>query len=364
MAAAAIAYGAAWSNVVFVAFPDLPFLARYVTTHLGIATAVFFNVLFLTQFVEAGIFSRRVKRGLLAAATLPLASATYVSIVLDGVPTWFNSAHHLVYQVTTIAVFAGCAIAVRQRSIYVWYFIAGWTGAYLAGVPRTLRTLGLIEQSYVVDGALFGAFAVELFIVALGIAHRVISLRRERDELLRREAELTHRAETDALTGLLDRRAFSDHIAERAASADTHALILVDIDHFKTVNDSFGHDGGDRVLRSLARLFRAVAPADSLSARLGGEEFALFVSGIDAAETARRAAGELRHAINREVTQAANGEPMHITVSIGVAVGPLDASGGWQSLYVAADSALYCAKKNGRDRIEWAGDNQIGVIAA
>lgn len=153
-------------------------------------------------------------------------------------------------------------------------------------------------------------------------------------------------SERDPLTGLLNRQGLQRFLEEATlAKAGEVALLYIDLDHFKAVNDTHGHPVGDEVLRTVAeRMHRLVRPSDAL-ARLGGDEFAIVLSGIR----------EREHALSvAEKVVAAAGEPLligsqriHIGASVGVA---LEGSDGWRGLLARADAALYRAKAGGRGR--------------
>ena len=163
------------------------------------------------------------------------------------------------------------------------------------------------------------------------------------DEL---EQELRSLASRDALTGLFNRRGLSE--AASATDVSKASLLMLDLDHFKAVNDDFGHDQGDRVIGLLARCAQANLPANAVLARLGGEEFCALLPQSDL-PAAQSCAETLRKAFNFET--AALGHSRQHTVSIGVAAaGPVQAS--LHELMERADQALYRAKHGGRNRIE------------
>jgi two-component system cell cycle response regulator len=159
-------------------------------------------------------------------------------------------------------------------------------------------------------------------------------------------AEVERLATTDALTGLANRRTF-DHVLgrelERAARhGEDCTLVLIDVDHFKAVNDTHGHQAGDEVLKQVARAVASAARAIDLPARYGGEEFALIAPGCGRDEAL--ALGErLRGAIAVEPGEVA------VTVSAGIAVFPPDGVDA-NTLIAAADEALYASKRAGRNR--------------
>lgn len=167
---------------------------------------------------------------------------------------------------------------------------------------------------------------------------------------IRRDWE--HAASTDYLTGLANRRILADQGEQRLQRARQRgaglALAVIDIDHFKSINDRYGHEIGDRVLRQVAdQIAQACTPVD-LAARQGGEEFALLLATGDL-DSAWQRVETLRAAVAAEPL-ALGGEPIAVSVSIGLTLaGPEDAT--LDSLLRRADHALYAAKAAGRNRV-------------
>ena len=160
---------------------------------------------------------------------------------------------------------------------------------------------------------------------------------------LRGEADLDH------LTGLANRRRFRVALSReverwRRYSAPC-ALLLLDIDHLKSINDTFGHPAGDLVIRDVAHTLIQASRDNDTAARLGGEEFALLLAGIDGTK-AELAANRLRAILAEQPIEGVG----NITVSIGVACCPAHANSE-RTLYAASDEALYVAKNGGRNRI-------------
>ncbi len=174
----------------------------------------------------------------------------------------------------------------------------------------------------------------------------------EQVEVIERlRAELAEEAVRDPLTGLHNRRHLDRVLAAVLAGrprAGQLSLLVVDVDHFMSVNDRFGHAAGDTVLTSVATTLSAALRAGDTAARLGGEEFVLVLPGagrevaIERAERVRREVAAARHLLD--------GDDVGVTVSIGVAVCPADGSDP-AALLEAADQALYTAKATGRDRV-------------
>lgn len=170
--------------------------------------------------------------------------------------------------------------------------------------------------------------------------------------------ELERLANTDSLTGLLNRRCFFERAQQIHARAGTVvALLMLDIDHFKSVNDNFGHSAGDFVLAEFARRCGETLDASNCLARLGGEEFALIVEGADL--DAARALGERLLAAVNGCSFRFEDADIRVTASIGAAVSPADGE-SFGSLVSRADKALYQAKREGRNRVVATIDGQSG----
>jgi diguanylate cyclase (GGDEF)-like protein len=205
-----------------------------------------------------------------------------------------------------------------------------------------------------------GAFNLIMFGHTFLLVVLMVAMSKERLELDQRT-----KAQTDPLTGALNRRAFmarGERLVARHRHEDaTLSLLFLDLDHFKSLNDRFGHSGGDDVLTCFVGLVNAcIRPSDFLF-RMGGEEFCCLLPGTDT-EQAQRVAERIRHQVE-EASVIVAGQPVRATVSIGIAstetVGhDLDA------LIRRADSAVYAAKRSGRNRVEVASVDETAVRAA
>jgi diguanylate cyclase (GGDEF)-like protein len=167
------------------------------------------------------------------------------------------------------------------------------------------------------------------------------------------ESELAHRALHDPLCGLPNRLLLLDRLEAALSRGERNgqlpAVLFIDIDRFKAVNDSLGHDVGDEVLRAVAaRLTCAVRPADTV-ARLGGDEFVVLAEQVAGLDEARALAGRLREAMADPLELEAG--PVRVTLSIGVTVG-IGSGETPEALVQRSDAAMYLAKQAGRDRIE------------
>ncbi len=196
------------------------------------------------------------------------------------------------------------------------------------------------------------SFGLEVVIIeglwtSVILGYAMLAILRER-----RESALIKLAETDFLTGADNRRAFQGRaktiLSEAARSGRTTTLLMLDLDNFKQINDAYGHDFGDQVLRQFASLVRSrLGPRDSF-ARLGGEEFAIMLPGRDEAE-GRRIAESLRADFAEAIVKGGIGR-IKATVSIGLTT--TRRAGTLDDLLRDADEALYRAKTKGRNRVE------------
>ncbi|WP_306153087.1 diguanylate cyclase domain-containing protein [Roseovarius sp. MMSF_3281] len=187
-------------------------------------------------------------------------------------------------------------------------------------------------------------------------------MRHKRDEDNQRAKLKTglQAAVTDPLTGLYNRRYAMTHLSRTLAQAATSgqpiAVMVADLDHFKQINDRFGHAAGDAVLRRVADIMRNTLRDDDLVARIGGEEFLIALPDTPR-DRAKRVAGRLCHCVRETpFVLDGHGAPVHVTLSIGVAqveATSLQAGADAETLIARADRALYGAKAGGRDTVSF-----------
>jgi diguanylate cyclase (GGDEF)-like protein len=196
------------------------------------------------------------------------------------------------------------------------------------------------------NGAWLTVFTLETILYAVGTAFIVMLMVKDHHVHVYRTA-----ASTDHLTGVLNRRAFFENAAtlckRQAKRGEPVAVLVFDLDHFKSINDRFGHAAGDEVLRLFARVTRASTRVNDIIGRFGGEEFVAIVpSGL---EVAQKIAERVRAAFENAGT-IIDELPIGATVSIGAAAS-YDATMPVDALIARADAALYRAKHDGRNRV-------------
>ena len=191
-----------------------------------------------------------------------------------------------------------------------------------------------------------GVFEILFFTFCMSVL--LVNMAKERAELQQRQHSLL-----DPLTGIANRRAFFERgeklLRRTTAEGYPSALLLFDLDRFKQVNDTFGHQAGDRVLSEFCRVAQPMLRPGDLFGRFGGEEFACLIAAVSIGE-ALAVAERIRVAFAAEPLDLGP-EQQQVTVSVGVAMSN-EAGRGLHALFAAADRALYRAKAKGRDRVE------------
>lgn len=257
--------------------------------------------------------------------------ASSFSLTFAILPFMIWAALRFSQRVVTTAIAASCAIA-------VYYTIDGLRPLPLSSLNESLLMLLAFVSTMVVTGLVLSAVMVERG--------------RTLDRLARALDGLREQAMTDPLTGLYNRRYLVEFLqrewirAKRRESA--LGVIMMDLDHFKRVNDAFGHQAGDFVLTAVSGLLRIHIRSSDIVCRYGGEEFALVLPEASL-ESVRRRAEEIQAAIGRLDLKFGDVPLGRITASLGVALFPDNADGPDDVLH-AADRALYAAKNAGRDR--------------
>jgi diguanylate cyclase (GGDEF)-like protein len=200
----------------------------------------------------------------------------------------------------------------------------------------------------------FGALTVLvlLFGVLFFVARRADKVIRTHDDQRQRDADtIRHLAQHDELTGLPNRKLFADRLAHALARAKRNkamsAVMFIDLDRFKEVNDTYGHAVGDRVLCGAGRLLRAALRTTDTVARFGGDEFTIIIENVTDAQSVETVAEKIRSAFMPPVI-VEQGDGVFVTPSIGIALYPLNGEEP-EALLNAADAAMYDAKAAGRD---------------
>jgi diguanylate cyclase (GGDEF)-like protein len=319
--------------------PDMPNRSRITLSYVALSWATAAALCFSRNFFETRVFDGWLGRCIdVAAAMFFGMGVLFMALTSVAMPA-LDRVYSLMFMGVPFVVAPVLYRAWRRRSNYLLLFALTWASPIAMVFLRGLYNLNLLPWNFWLDNSTLIVMTSEALLSSLSIAYRIRRLSQERDEAIRREAISRTLADTDPLTGLLNRRAFLN----RAITDDSgpRTLMLFDIDHFKLVNDTIGHDGGDEVLRIFAKTLRELSTPDMLIARMGGEEFALL-GPVDRLPDPERILAVVR----------AQRMPfdLRVTTSIGLCHGPLANESDWKALYRMADQALLQAKVAGRDR--------------
>ncbi|MCT2399247.1 diguanylate cyclase [Novosphingobium mangrovi (ex Huang et al. 2023)] len=233
------------------------------------------------------------------------------------------------------------ATAARRGSRTVWFQIIGWTPLIGMALVRIGSLLGMADAPMSLMTTQHLSLSFEILLSTLGAADRFMAIKHERDRALTQARVLESLAERDPLTGLYNRRGFEERYA-RLAKTGYDTMAVLDLDHFKSVNDTRGHAVGDAVLRAVA--LALMPDEDTIAVRLGGEEFLLLMRGADAAERAERR----RQSIPARIAAEISGLERPVTASMGLVTGAPPMR--FATLYTRCDELLYEAKSQGRNR--------------
>lgn len=345
---AVLAYGLSWSNLAYYAVPGL---AGSWGVRLNLWTAGFatlFASLFMVAFLEPFALPRRLRALLVATGWASLVAAILASFDQLGADYAYVLDRTLNGLVAfgVVLMLACIGVAYRRGSRSIRFYALAWSPALAAFVLRMLRNFHVVPHADWIDMCLFGATMIETMLLSAAISDRFRKLEGERNKARAERAALSHLAETDDLTGLYNRRGFVARVEALVASrSSAMGLILIDVDHFKSINDRFGHDAGDQVLAEIGRVLGRLTAPRLAAGRLGGEEFGLAAA---LAPDELAALGErARHEIGALRFDFGGGTAVTISAGVAYTRRPLP----FVDLYRTADLALYAAKSEGRDRV-------------
>lgn len=341
MVATLAVYALSSSGVLAWFWPDMPDVNRIRLNYLTLGTSASLALRFAQTYFEPRVFAGWLSRATLLARIILMGSAT----LFAALAPWQIGTLHWLFSLSFLSMVALVPPilwrAWRTKSEFFWIFAIAWAAPIFFAGLRVANSLNFLGWSLWVDNSTILAMTSEALLSSLAISIRIRLLSLERDDARVRELAARALADTDPLTGLLNRRSFLTSAIGRQGE---HMLLIADLDHFKAVNETIGHDGGDEVLRVFARSLRASVPEGALVARIGGEEFAILLPKdctVDAVAILERLRSERM--------------PFDLTVtaSIGASSGALANEVDWKKLYRRADRALFAAKTEGRDRVRY-----------
>lgn len=344
---------------------------------LGLGGLLAATIAFARSFLDLRRQLPRVARAIDAVIVLALA---LMVVAVAGFEYQALIALNVAVMAMGVVVTGSALVCAARGSRPARYFLLAWSLLIAGGVALPLSSFGVLPRTFLTEYSIQFGSAAEMLLLSFSLAHRINLLKGENERLMRATTEdLEHRVQArttelnaalqrlehanrqlhdishrDGLTGVANRRHFDqalDYAWSRcAALGQPISLLLIDIDRFKTINDSHGHLAGDDALRAVAQRLRAGEQApDETLARYGGEEFVLLLPAVGAAAAQARAE-QLRAAVAAAPVRHEGGE-LVVTVSIGLATLAPGREGALADLLRLSDAALYRAKREGRDRV-------------
>jgi diguanylate cyclase (GGDEF)-like protein len=362
--AASIALGmASWNGLgnQFL-WPEWPLWGN-MALPAGMAGTGFFAALFTRQFLGTREAFPYLDRVLIALAVAFSLAALAPVVALYRFSAILTSVTGIVF--SAVAVFAGVHCAVSGRS-GARYFLVAWSLFLVGAAVLAMRNFAWLPTTTLTIHSMQIGSALEMLLLSFAVGQRINAMRGEKEHagleasaareinehLLKKEKALEHMARHDPLTGLANRIVLRDCFAQAAARARRSgcsvALLLVDLDGFKAVNDRHGHAAGDKVLVTLAQRFLGIVRESDNVARIGGDEFVIVLQDLEEPAIALRVADRLLAAAREEVVLLP-GLGAEVSASIGIAFYPKDA-GAMEPLLKCSDQAMYAAKAAGRNR--------------
>lgn len=322
------------------------YYARLFWVCLGLFTS--FAYLFIRGVLDTRRHSPLIDKLLIGGVFYGLAIVAAGALNQPWIGRWLTVGSGIVSP--WLALVAGVA-SLRRGFGAARYFLLAWGVLAMAVAVFSLQEVGPLVGSHLARNALVVGTALESLLLSLGLAARIRSLQQERQALSESERHFKLMSFTDGLTGLFNKRHFNLRLGEALAGHrnqdESVCLLLLDIDDFKSFNDSYGHDQGDLVLQALGLIIADNLRPGDVPCRWGGEEFAVILPGTDLTQAQGVAERIRRKFAGQAFRQGA--EAAHRTVSLGLARARPGEDA--ESLLHRVDQALYQAKRQGKDRL-------------
>ena len=370
-------------------WPNAPGINRYFTIPV-ICFALFSAIIFAIRFLNIRSYSLRSYRFL--QWILAAISASFVFTLFGSYQTGIVLVSAIAAVVTPAVWFIGFLVW-RKGQVLGGFYVLAWTPLLIGHLILAVSKLGIMPRSFLTEFMPQIGVALEVVLLSFALAYRINLERRKRheaqeqalaiqqqanltlemrvqartDELERANEQLKAISLTDGLTHVANRRRFDEKLNDEWRRAQRHghplSLLMLDIDHFKRVNDELGHLVGDDCLTAVAALCVAeVQRSGDLLARYGGEEFSILLPATPE-EGAVRVAEKVRQAVARSpVYSGERVAPVSLTISVGVASLVPGPGVEPQELIRQADEALYAAKESGRNRVMVARDFRAASV--
>ncbi|MCF6328627.1 MAG: GGDEF domain-containing protein [Henriciella sp.] len=354
MLSCALLYGLSWSGLINALPVTIEPIPRSIINHISVSFAFMFACFLTRELCGRETLGQFWSRALPVAGIMPVMASLVLMALAPNFSHYGSVVYHAFFIMPLIIIIGALSYGSFRGILICKLQLLAWTPMIFYAVGRIGRGMGYIDETSLLELGLYPALITEGLLTTSIVSYRIFSLRKERDLALHRQTILHDLASFDDLTGAMNRRTFIQHFNQisRAglAKSQTMSLLVVDIDNFKQVNDTFGHAVGDDVLKRLTKLLKAHCRGEDACARFGGEEFCLLLTTPSQAD-ADICASRLLQAVSEHVFPVVD----QITVSIGIVSITPDPAVSFESWFQAADKSLYVAKTQGRNRIQRSG---------
>lgn len=367
-----------WPNLAWWTNVSLP---------VGIGFTGIFATIFAREFLSTATKLPRLDKGMMLLV-ISFAMCVLFSFFLPyWIPAWLINIIGVLFSVYIVLV---GIVSYKRKHPGARYFILAWTLLLLSAAVLSVHNMGKLPSNLLTTNALLIGSAFEMLLLSFALADRIHAARQEtalaqaeaisakqamvdtlletermlecrvtertqelvqaNERLKEKEEQLRHLAHFDALTGLPNRKLFTDRMDSALKRARRNsarlALLMVDLDDFKAINDTYGHFAGDMVLVEVARRFEPLLRDTDTVARLGGDEFVVIVESPEDRSAAEVVAAKVVRAM-REPIELGDGQEVRVGMSVGVALYPDDARNA-RGLMVHADQSMYRVKAGRR----------------
>ncbi len=326
---------------------------------LTLVTALLFTI----SYLDLKEYSTRLN-GLITKFLMPICVLIFICSLFITTPT-INYIVHVLAAISLPVIFFSGGIALKRGNISAKPFLVAWSFLIVGATVFIGRSMGFIPHSILTSHSLVIAAALEALLLSAALAQYIRKMYKEREVLTQSHESLTKSHESltkshesltelsthDDLTGLYNKRYFRQILAEITENLDRSiplTIAVLDIDHFKNYNDTYGHLQGDTVLRVIGELFYDSIDECDIPCRYGGEEF-VFIMPECAIDKALSKMDEMRERIAELHFVTSQGETTQITASIGITKYKFGED--TSQFFIRADKALYVAKEDGRNRV-------------
>ena len=345
MIVSAVTFVSVNSGLFFEYLPQVGVKLTAYLSQISLSLLAFASAMCALDLIEPEKITSRIT-GLLQVCGLWILIFTSITILpIEAGRPFAQKFYYLAFAPVLVTYSVAIISALRKGSRAALFRTIAWMPILAAGGERILRMMDFYQGPPWLDYLIYAAFAFELIVSSLGVADRFMTIKRQRDKARYNAQIYAERSNTDMLTNLPNRRHFETVFAHNQDDGIYDRIAIADLDHFKSINDRFGHLVGDDVLRAFAQ---EAAQHGHYVARIGGEEFVLLLDSNHPGDS-RAALDEFRVAITTAIKEQVPAIGVSVTLSIGWA--PITPGVSMRSALALADKNLYQAKDTGRNRV-------------